>query len=185
MGASDINCLQLCPTIILLVCPTKSDASHLSKARLLSQALRYPEVADLPHQHLSTGLLAPIQDWAFLHRCFILDRPNRSESVGPIDILHRTPSLEHSQSISFNSLIKFILVLLVNPLFNSCSLNLFQIESTCSSSFSCRTESLVWGKGSVQLYMTKASNTGQDLPWSPGPMILLFLSDYMSHNMLT
>jgi hypothetical protein len=45
------------------------DARHVSKARLLSQTLRYPEVADLAHHCLSACLLVPMQDWAFLHRC--------------------------------------------------------------------------------------------------------------------
>ncbi len=48
-----------------------------------------------------------------------------------------------------NSLIKSILVLLANPFFNSCSLNFFQIESSCSSSSSCHAASLVWEKGLV------------------------------------
>ncbi len=72
-------------------------------------------------------------------------RPNTSESTGPIDIL--TPSLERSQSRSFNSLIQSMLVLLANPFFNSCRLNFFQTESACSSSssLSCCISSL--GKG--------------------------------------
>jgi hypothetical protein len=60
----------------------------VSKARLLSQASRYSEVADLPHHCLSAGLLVPMQDWAFLHRCLVLDRPNTSDSIGLLDILH-------------------------------------------------------------------------------------------------
>ncbi len=106
-------------------------------------------MADLPHQHLSAGLLVPMQDWEFLHRCLVLDRPNTSESIGLIDILHGTPSLERSQSRLFNSFIKSTLVLLANPIFNSGSLNYFQIESACSSSSSDCAALLVWGKGLV------------------------------------
>jgi hypothetical protein len=109
-------------------------------------------MADLPHKYLSAGLLVLMQYWAFLHRCSVLDRPNTSESVGPIDILHGTPSLQHSQSKSFNSCMKSILVLLANPFFNFCSLNFFQIESACSSSSSHCATSLVWGKGLAHYY---------------------------------
>jgi hypothetical protein len=106
-------------------------------------------VADLPHQHLSTRLLVPMQDWAFLHRCLVLDRPNMSESIGTIDILHGAPRLEFSQSRSFNILIKSIFVLLANPFFYSHSLNFFKIEPAHSSSSSCCAASVFWGKGLV------------------------------------
>jgi hypothetical protein len=85
----------------------RPDARGVSKARLLSQALRYPEVEDLSHQCLSAGLLVPMQDWAFEGRCLALDRPNMSNSLGLRAILCGTPCLECSQSRSFNSLIKF------------------------------------------------------------------------------
>ncbi len=37
-----------------------------------------------------------------------------SDSIGPIDILHETPSLDCSQTSSYNSLVKSMLVLLAN-----------------------------------------------------------------------
>jgi hypothetical protein len=39
-------------------------------------------------------------------RCSVLDKPNPSDCMGPIDILHRTPSLDCTQNSSFLSLIK-------------------------------------------------------------------------------
>jgi hypothetical protein len=104
-------------------------------------------VADLPHQCLSAGLLVPIQDWAFLSRCSILDRPNMSDSPGSRASLHNAPSLDCSQSRSCNSLIKSILVLLANPFHNSHSVNFFQLESAHSSS--CCAASLGWENGLV------------------------------------
>ncbi len=128
----------------------RSDTRCLSNTRLLCQALMHPEVVDLP-QRLSAGLLVPMQDWAFLHKFLVLDRPYKSKSRGQKDILHGNPCLEHSQSRSFNSLIKSILKLLASPFFNACSLNVFQIESACSSSSSCCAAFLIWGKGLVHL----------------------------------
>jgi hypothetical protein len=60
----------------------------MSKARLLSQASRYFEVAGSPHGCLSAGVLVPMQGWLFLQRCLVLNSPNMSDSIGPIDILH-------------------------------------------------------------------------------------------------
>ncbi len=137
----DVSCLTM--QLYFWRAQLRPDARCVSKAKLLSCVMRYTEVADLPHQRLSTGLLVPMQDWAFLHRCLVLDWPSTSESIGPIDILHGTLSIEHSQSRSFNSLIKSIFVLLAIPFFNSPSLNFFQIEPARSSSFSCCATSLV------------------------------------------
>jgi hypothetical protein len=51
--------------------------------------------------------MVPMQDWAFLHSCLVLDSSNTSDSIGPIDILHGTPNLvERSQSSLFNSITK-------------------------------------------------------------------------------
>jgi hypothetical protein len=100
----------------------RSDARHVSKARLLSQALRFSEVADSPHHCLSAGLLLLMQDWALLHRCLVLDRPNTSDSMGPMDTLHGTPSPDCSETSSFLSLTKFIVVLLANPFSNFAAL---------------------------------------------------------------
>ncbi len=130
----------------------RSDAKCVPKARLLSQQVsRYSEVADLPHHCLSTGLLILMQDWAFLCRCSEMDRPNTSDSMGLIDILHGTPSLDCSQMSSFLSLITSILVLLAisKPLFQPLQPYFFQLESACSSSSACCAASLVWGKGVV------------------------------------
>ncbi len=128
----------------------------MSKARLLSQALRYPEVADLPHHHLSVGLLVLMLDWAFLHRCLILGRPNTSEYIRPMDIIHRTPSLECSQTRSFNNIIKFILVLLAKLFFDSHSINFFQIESARSS---CRSPDSLDGQTISNLAHVLANTT--------------------------
>ncbi len=136
-----VSCLQLYCTIVLLACLTK--VRQLSKASLWRQTLRYYEVTDLPHHCLGAGLLVPMQDWAFLCRCLVLDRPNTSDSIRPKDALHETPSLYCSQTSSFQSCIKSILALLANPLFNSCSLNFFQTESALSSSSSCCNASLL------------------------------------------
>ncbi len=103
----------------------RPDARPVSKARLLSQALRYPVVADMPHQSLSTRLLVPMQDWTFLSSCLVLDRPNTSDSLGSRAGLHGTLLLDCSQTRSFNSLIKSILVPQANPFFTSHSLNFF------------------------------------------------------------
>jgi hypothetical protein len=136
-------------------CTTHNE--NQSKARLLSQASRYCEVADLPHHCLSAGLLVLMQDWAFLHRCLVLDRPNTSESIRPIDILcENLPKMTLIVN-SFPRFIKSILVLLVKPVFNACSLNFPQIESARSSSSSCCAASLVWGKGLVH-YCTVPTN---------------------------
>jgi hypothetical protein len=105
-------------------------------------------VADAPHQHLSAGLLVPMQDWEFLCRCFGIGQTKYVRT-------HRTnryfpwPSLDCSHTISFNSLIKSILVMLANPFFNPCSLNFFHTKSAHSSSSSCCAASLVWEKGLV------------------------------------
>jgi hypothetical protein len=104
-------------------------------------------VADLPHQCLSAGLLVPMQDWVFLHRCLVSDSPKLSDSLGSRAILHRTLSIECSQSRSFHSLIKFILVLLANTFHNTHSLNYFELESAHSSSHGAA--SLGWEKGLV------------------------------------
>ncbi len=46
----------------------------------LATSLGY-EVASSPHHCLSAGLLVLMQDWAFLCRCLVLDRPNTSDSL--------------------------------------------------------------------------------------------------------
>jgi hypothetical protein len=130
-------------------------ARHVSKVGKMSQALRYPEVADLPCQRLSAGLLVPMQDWAFLHRCLVLDRPNTLESIGPIDILCGNLPKITLIIDSFLTFIKPILVLLANPFFNSPSLNFFQLESACSSSR--HAASIGWEKGLVHTCCNLAS----------------------------
>ncbi len=79
--SSDVSNLQLYGTIILLARLTKVRRWMCVKARLLSQASRYCEVAELPHHCLSAGLLLLMQDWAFLCKCLVLDRPNTSDST--------------------------------------------------------------------------------------------------------
>jgi hypothetical protein len=59
---TDVSHLQLYCTIVLMATQLRSDARHVSKALQLSQALRYSEVADSPHNCLSAGLLVPMQD---------------------------------------------------------------------------------------------------------------------------
>jgi hypothetical protein len=61
------------------------DATHVSKARLLSQILaklRWRTTKSVP-QCRTAG---PDQECAFLHMCLVLDRPNMSESIGLINV---------------------------------------------------------------------------------------------------
>ncbi len=117
----------------------------------------------LPHHHLSAGLLVLMQDWAFLRRCLVLNRPNTLDSMIISMELLDYARLDHGYSRFSQHLIKFILVWLAKPFSYLSIVTFLRLESARSSSFSCCPAFLAWAKGPTALLYDTCSS--QLLGW--------------------